>query len=132
MNELAIYFIIFVLGVAAGIWAANRFYRMMIAIVLKDMGIDSQEKLGRFIDGMKEDLKAKDPEAYARLMERDTSDAIRVKLEQHQGILFAYRESDNQFLGQGNTKEDLIKSIGYRMKGCTIEIINAEMLKDQA
>jgi hypothetical protein len=55
---------------------------------------------------------------------------IKIRLEQHQGILFAYREDDSTFLGQGLTREDLIASIMHRIRGCTIEIVNGELLRE--
>lgn len=134
MDDILAYVIVLAVGIVVGIWAANVFHRVMIKMVLKEMGIDSHEKLKKFTTELQEDLRKRDPEAYAALMrdiaEEREQEVIRVRLEQHQGILFAYRESDSQFLGQGNTREDLIKSMGHRFKNVTIEITNAELMKD--
>ena len=55
---------------------------------------------------------------------------IRVKLEQHQGVIFAYREDDSTFIGQGTDQDSVIKSITHRIRGCTIEIVNGELLRE--
>jgi hypothetical protein len=134
MDDILAYVIVLAVGIVIGIWAANLFHRVMIKIVLKDMGIDSNAKLKQFTEEIQEDLRKRDPEAYAALMrdiaEDREQEVVRVRLEAHQGILFAYRESDSQFLGQGNTREDLIKSMGHRFKNVTVEITNAELMKD--
>jgi hypothetical protein len=36
-------------------------------------------------------------------------------LEQHQGVLYAYRKDNSQFLGQGTDQAGLIDSISKRM-----------------
>jgi hypothetical protein len=45
-----------------------------------------------------------------------------VRLEQHQGVIFAYRCDDHTFLGQGTNRDDLLKSLMTRLSGCTVRI----------
>jgi hypothetical protein len=45
-----------------------------------------------------------------------------VRLEQHQGVIFAYRCDDESFLGQGTNRDDLLKSLMHRLSGCTVRI----------
>jgi hypothetical protein len=40
---------------------------------------------------------------------------LEVTIEQHQGVLYAYRKDTKQFLGQGTDREGLIDSISKRM-----------------
>jgi len=47
---------------------------------------------------------------------------IEVTLERHQGVIYAYRKSDSQFLGQGTDQESLIASITNRMTGVRLII----------
>lgn len=121
----------FALGLALGIWVTNLFHKVMIKTVLRDFGFDSEAKVKQLSDQLMEDLKTTDPEAYAKFQnELDSSkEVIRIRLEQHQGVLFAYREDDSSFVGQGNDQESLITSITHRLKGVTVEIVNGELLQ---
>ena len=114
-----------------GISLANAFHRHMLRSIMRDMGI-TPEKLKTMRDNLLEDIRVQDPKAYAEIMKNIQEDrpVIKIRLEQHQGILFAYREDDSSFLGQGNNKDDLIKSIGHRLKNVTIEITNGELLQE--
>ncbi len=121
---LAIVFVI--IGVVIGSWVSHLFHRVIMREFLKELGYDTPEKLKQLHDQVSEKL-IKDNSAAV-----GGKPVIRVRLEQHQGIIFAYREDDSTFIGQGNTREDLVASIMHRIRGCTIEIVNGELLKDQA
>jgi hypothetical protein len=45
-----------------------------------------------------------------------------VRLEQRQGVIFAYRSDDGLFLGQGTNQDDLVKSVSARLSNCTVRI----------
>jgi hypothetical protein len=40
---------------------------------------------------------------------------VEITLEQHQGVIYAYRKDNQQFLGQGTDQAGLIDSISKRM-----------------
>jgi hypothetical protein len=40
---------------------------------------------------------------------------LEVTIEQHQGVLYAYRKDNQQFLGQGTDQQGLVDSISKRM-----------------
>jgi hypothetical protein len=40
---------------------------------------------------------------------------LEVVIEQHQGVLYAYRKDNKQFLGQGTDQQTLVDSIARRM-----------------
>ncbi len=121
---LAIVFVI--MGVVIGSWISHLFHRAIMREFLKEMGYDTPEKLKQLHDQVAQKLTEDNSAAQGG------KPVIRVRLEQHQGIIFAYREDDSTFIGQGNTREDLVASIMHRIRGCTIEIVNGELLKDQA
>ena len=114
------------LGFIIGAWISSIFYRSVIREFLKELGYDTPEKLRELHDRIADRLTADNSAAV------DGKPVIKIRLEQHQGIIFAYREDDQTFIGQGNTREDLVASIMHRIRGCTIEIVNGELLKDQA
>ena len=121
--------VFFALGVFVGISISNAFNRYVMRSLLEELKITPAD-LKKLENRLLESIREKDPEAYAEIMKRKDGDQpiVRIKLEQHQGTLYAYREDTNEFLGQGTDKESLVTSIGHRMKNCTVEIINAELL----
>jgi hypothetical protein len=112
------------LGFILGAWISSIFHRSVMREFLKELGYDTEEKLRELYDRLAEKLTADNTAAVSG------KPVIKIRLEQHQGILFAYREDDSTFLGQGLTREDLVASIMHRIRGCTIEIVNGELLRE--
>jgi hypothetical protein len=112
------------LGFIIGAWISSIFYRSVIREFLKELGYDTPEKLRELHDRIADKLTADNSAAV------DGDPVIKIRLEQHQGIIFAYREDDSTFIGQGNTREDLLASIMHRIRGCTVEIVNGELLRE--
>ena len=116
--------VLMTLGFIIGAWISSIFHRSIMREFLKELGYDTPEKLRDLYDKLADRLTADNSAAV------DGKPVIKIRLEQHQGILFAYREDDSTFLGQGNTREDLVASIMHRIRGCTIEIVNGELLRE--
>ena len=112
------------LGFIIGAWVSSIFHRSIMREFLKELGYDTEEKLLELHERLARKLTADNSAAV------DGKPVIKIRLEQHQGILFAYREDDQTFIGQGNTREDLVASIMHRIRGCTIEIVNGELLRE--
>ena len=112
------------LGFIIGAWISSIFYRSVIREFLKELGYDTPEKLRELHDRIADKLTADNSAAV------DGDPVIKIRLEQHQGVIFAYREDDSTFIGQGNTREDLLASIMHRIRGCTVEIVNGELLRE--
>jgi uncharacterized protein YneF (UPF0154 family) len=112
------------LGFIIGAWVSSIFHRSIMREFLKELGYDTEEKLRELHERLARKLTADNSAAL------NGKPVIKIRLEQHQGILFAYREDDSTFLGQGLTREDLIASIMHRIRGCTIEIVNGELLRE--
>lgn len=55
---------------------------------------------------------------------------IEIKLEEHQGQIYAFRIDNDQFLGQGANREELITRLGERMNNVRL-IVNegSELIK---
>ena len=119
---LAIMFVL--MGVIIGSWISHLFHRSIMREFLKELGYDTEEKLKQLHDRLAEKLTADNSAAVSG------KPVIKIRLEQHQGIIFAYREDDSSFIGQGNTREDLVASIMHRIRGCTVEIVNGELLRE--
>jgi hypothetical protein len=116
--------VLMTLGFIIGAWVSSIFHRSIMRGFLKELGYDTPEKLRELHERLAKKLTADNSAAL------DGKPVIKIRLEQHQGILFAYREDDQTFLGQGNTREALIASIMHRIRGCTVEIVNGELLRE--
>jgi hypothetical protein len=116
--------VLMTLGFVLGAWISSIFHRSIMREFLKELGYDTEEKLRDLHERLAKKLTADNSAAVAG------KPVIKIRLEQHQGVLFAYREDDSTFLGQGNTREDLVASIMHRIRGCTIEIVNGELLRE--
>jgi hypothetical protein len=116
--------VLMTLGFILGAWVSSMFHRSIMREFLRELGYDTEEKLRELHDRLARKLTADNSAALSG------KPVIKIRLEQHQGILFAYREDDSTFLGQGLTREDLIASIMHRIRGCTIEIVNGELLRE--
>jgi len=116
--------VLMMLGFILGAWVTSMFHRSIMREFLKELGYDTEEKLRELHDRLSKKLIQDNSAALSG------KPVIKIRLEQHQGILFAYREDDSTFLGQGNTREDLVASIMHRIRGCTVEIVNGELLRE--
>jgi hypothetical protein len=82
-----------------------------------------------------QDLEQHDPELAEKIRSEhesrvaDQLPVIKIKLEQHQGTLFAYRADTDEFVGQGTDRDTLATSIAHRFKGVRVEILNGELLQ---
>lgn len=133
--EILVGIALILIGIVIGYKLSDMFHRMMISKILLDLGI-TPDQLKEMESKLLDEIKTENPEAYAEIMQSKLSKAndstgktvVKVKLEQHQGVLFAYREDNMTFIGQGNDQDSLIQSITHRLKGVTIEITNGELL----
>jgi hypothetical protein len=124
IETVLIVVVLMTLGFIIGAWVSSIFHRSVMREFLKELGYDTPEKLLELHERLADKLTADNSAAV------NGDPVIKIRLEQHQGILFAYREDDSTFLGQGLTREDLIASIMHRIRGCTIEIVNGELLRE--
>jgi ferritin-like protein len=123
IETVLVTFILLFLGFCVGTWISSAFHRSIMREFLKELGYDTPEKLRELHDKIAQRIE--DDSAVV-----DGKPVIKIRLEQHQGVIFAYREDDATFVGQGNTQEDLVASIMHRIRGCTIEIVNGELLRN--
>jgi hypothetical protein len=125
MELLITAFIAFYLGWKISSWVSALSFRE----ILKELKVSDQqlEKLiGRYGLSSKEESsepKARDPEE------------ITIKVEQHQGVLYAFRIENDEFLGQGKTRDELVEGMAKRFKNVRFTVpenAGAELLKNDA
>ena len=67
--------------------------------ILKDLGVTTEQLLK-----LKRKIDQAEPEPTARTV-------IEVKLEQHNGVIYAYRKDTSQFLAQGTDRDELVANL---------------------
>ena len=103
------------LAAFVGFWWGSKvtgaLHRAAAQMLLQELKITPQQ-LKAIQEGLEQRLLSDDPER----------EILDVRLEQHQGVIFAYRCDDHTFLGQGTNRDDLLKSLMGRLSGCTVRI----------
>jgi hypothetical protein len=89
--------------------------------ILEDLGVPDhklEDLINRKYGGKIED------EATAVNDDGIELEVMEIKIEQHQGQLYAFRVEDDRFLGQGKTKDELIGSLTQNLTN--VRLIIAE------
>jgi hypothetical protein len=111
IEQLLVNIIIFMGAFGLGVMLSGRFHRQILNELLRELGIKPQQleelqhRLASQIDAGENGLEL-----------------VEIRLEKHQGLIFAYRCDDHQFLGQGTSIEDLTKSLSNRLQGVRLVI----------
>lgn len=109
--EFLDYLIVFIVGVWVGKKVHDLLFRAMLARAMKELGI-TEEDLAKLTEKMTQSEDS----------ENDGFDVIDIKIEQHNGALYAFRKDNDQFLGQGNSREDLINRLATKMSNVRLLI----------
>ena len=105
--------IVFALGWYLGSLIGQALQRMAFLKILEDLGV-SREQMARLRD------QATDPKEAA------AEQICEIKLEQHSGVIYAFRKSDDKFLGQGQDREQLLERMKSEFSGEVKLIITEE------
>lgn len=102
--------IAFAAGWYMGSWITTHLLSQSFRQILDDLGVKREQlqKLAR-------DVGIELPAVNASTESGAGLTPVEVTIEQHQGVLYAYRKDNQQFLGQGTDREGLIDSISKRM-----------------
>lgn len=109
--EFLDYLIVFFVGVWVGKKLHDLLFRAMMARAMKELGI-TEDDLVKLTEKMTQSEDA----------ENDGFDVIDIKIEQHNGALYAFRKDNDAFLGQGDSREDLINRLAEKMKNVRLLI----------
>lgn len=105
-------FVGFVCGIYLGWKASERFHTAMISDILARAGV-TPERLETMMSELGKEINE----------EEDDSDlpVVNIKIEQQGEQLYAFRKDNDQFLGQGSTKEALIERMGEKL--CNVRLV---------
>ena len=113
MTELII---VGLLGIFIGWRAASHVHLDGFRQLLKALKITEQDLLRAMIKIQSREWQLEDPEGT-----KDET-VVDVKLEQVGTAIYAYRKSDNQFLGQGEDSQTLIERLNQNLTPCRVVV----------
>jgi len=122
------YIITLIVGLVIG-WKAGSFITALsFTEILKELGVkdDQVRKLARKYKISSDE----EPEKTEREPEE-----IVIKVEEHSGVLYAFRIENDEFLGQGKTRDELVDGLAKRFKNVKFTVphdMGAELLKNEA
>jgi hypothetical protein len=105
-----------IIGILVGWQAASRVHLDGFRQLLKALKITEQDLLRAMIKIQSREWQLDDVEG----VKDDT--VVDVKLEQVGTEIFAYRKSDNQFLGQGRDSQTLIERLNQNLTPCKVVV----------
>ena len=110
IETLILIILAFAVGWRLGSWITTQLLSQSFREILKDLGVKNEQliKLAR-------DVGVEIPAVNASTESGAALTPVEITLEQHQGVIYAYRKDNQQFLGQGTDRQGLIDSISKRM-----------------
>jgi uncharacterized protein YneF (UPF0154 family) len=105
--------LIFILGVAIGGKLVSIWMRISFSELMKELEITPEQLRNVMV------RHGIDP---ASITAESPAAVLEIRVERHQGVLFAYRTDTEEFLGQGANQDDLVKSIASRMRDVRLVI----------
>lgn len=121
----------FILGCVVAARITNAWNREVFKAMLEDLGIRNQDliRLAR-----KNGLDLSELAPTGRDQDLKESTVLRIRLEQHQGQIYAFRKDTDQFLGQGADTDTLIQRLNETLKPCKVVVAKedgADLLKQE-
>ena len=117
--------IILVIAFAAGWYLGSTVTTHLLALsfrqILTDLGIKNEQ-----LRKLATDVGVELPDVNDDTVDGVELTPVEVTIEQHQGVLYAYRKDNQQFLGQGTDQQGLIDSIARRMDNVRLIIDSAD------
>jgi hypothetical protein len=117
--------IILVLAFAAGWYIGSTVTTHLLALsfrqILTDLGIKNEQ-----LRKLATDVGVELPDVNQNTADGEELTPLEITLEQHQGVIYAYRKDNKQFLGQGTDQAGLIDSISKRMTDVRLIIDTAD------
>lgn len=111
------YIIIFALGLYIGFKVNEAIMALTFKQMLREAGITKGD-LDKFHDHWSKRMEQESDE--------DGLEHIDVKIEAHSGQLYAFRKDNDEFLGQGANRDDLIARLAEKLKGVRLVIQEGE------
>ena len=121
MELLIAVIIAFAFGWYAGSWVTTHLLALSFRQILDDLGVKNSQ-----LRKLAENVGVELPAVNQNTADGNPLTPLEITLEQHQGVIYAYRKDTKQFLGQGTDREGLIDSISKRMTDVRLIIDQAD------
>jgi hypothetical protein len=121
MEILIVVIVAFAFGWYAGSWVTAHLLSLSFRQILNDLGVKNSQ-----LRQLAENVGLELPDVNQNTADGNTLTPLEVTIEQHQGVLYAYRKDNKQFLGQGTDRQGLIDSISKRMTDVRLIIDSAD------
>jgi hypothetical protein len=121
MELLIAVLIAFAAGWYAGSWITTHLLALSFRQILTDLGVKNEQ-----LRKLATDVGVELPDVNQNTADGAQLTPLEVTIEQHQGVLYAYRKDNQQFLGQGTDQEGLVDSISKRMTDVRLIIDTAD------
>jgi len=99
-----------------GYQTAARFHRNIFREILKELGVTERQLNDLMLRQQQQLAGHTSQEPTAEL------DVVEVRLEQMGDVIYAYRKSDDQFLGQGCDRDSLIQRLNQNLTSCKLVV----------
>ena len=127
MESLILICVIFSLGWWLGSAITGHMQREAFKQILLDLNIDPKDIIRAARKGappeMLEQLDMIESQVDAAGLEH-----IEIKVEQHSNTLYAFRKDNDQFIGQGSSKDELIAAMAHRLKNVRLTVVEGNEL----
>jgi hypothetical protein len=120
---------IFIIGWIVGHKVCQVLNHMTFREILKDLGVTDQQ-LRDLAQRKGVDMPLVEPEKAPA----EPQNVVEIKIEQHEGILFAFRKDNDQFLAQGPDREQLVARLTENLTPCRVVVSKedgAELLAEK-
>jgi hypothetical protein len=121
MELLIAVLVAFVFGWYIGSWVTTHLMALSFRQILTDLGVKNSQ-----LRKLAENVGVELPAVNQNTADGNPLTPLEITLEQHQGVIYAYRKDTKQFLGQGTDREGLIDSISKRMTDVRLIIDQAD------
>lgn len=115
MNDAIIFFLGLIVGYVIGSKVMGLWMRISFRELMRELDIKPEQLRAVLI------RHGVDPAAVVEEIPTPAN-TLEIRIEKHQGVLFAYRCDTQEFLGQGNDQEALITSIKNRIRDVRLVI----------
>lgn len=123
MDLFLILFSVFILGCVVGYRLSTRIHVQGFRHILNRLNVSNQDLIRAIRKDASPELMAELELIEQQVPEEPRAETVvEVKLEQHQGQIYAFRKDNDSFLGQGADRDSLIDRLNQTMKPCRVLI----------
>ena len=106
--------ILLAIGFFVGWKASEIIHVLSFRRIMRDLGIND-DRLRQF--ARDQGLEVPEPKVSEEDQAQGIRETMHIRIEQHQGQIYAFRVDTEQFLGQGSDRDDLVRRIAERFRG---------------